>query len=181
LNNSDKIVIDASIARSAGPRNGTFPLSKDCRDFLEAVRESEMFAVFSQEILQEWKKHQSNFAVEWRTSMMAKRKILYFKDSLVDEILRNRIEKASPNEQIFAIMLKDCRLLEAALATDKNVASLDDKVRRHFSTICPQIHEIREIVWVNPGKQEEQPLDWLNDGAKNEVKRQLRNYNPDTE
>lgn len=108
--------------------------------------------------------------------MVARKRLQIFKTSLVDEALRNRINKTSPNAALFAIMLKDCRLIEAALATDKNVVSLDDKVRRHFSTICPQINEIQDIVWVNPAKLEENAVKWLNEGAKNETNHQLRNY-----
>jgi hypothetical protein len=34
---SKLLVIDASIARSCGAPNATFPTSKNCRDFLNAV------------------------------------------------------------------------------------------------------------------------------------------------
>ncbi len=184
---SKRIVIDASVARSSGDKNATFPLSKHCRDFLLAVRENEMFMVFSPEIREEWNRHQSSFALTWRASMVARKK-LHIAKSPHDEALRKKIAEATLTTNIFEkliitttakaleVMDKDYHLLEAALVTDQNVVSLDEVVRKHFSAICQHVSEIKEIVWVNPGKLEEKPIEWLNDGAENERQRQLRNF-----
>jgi hypothetical protein len=64
-------------------------------------------------------------------------------------------------------MTKDLCLIEAALATDKIVISLDDNTaRKFFSEASVKIDELKDIVWVNPDKvDEEQPIEWLRNGA----------------
>jgi hypothetical protein len=66
-----------------------------------------------------------------------------------------------------AEMTKDLCLIEAALATDKIVISLDDNTaRKFFSEASVKIDELKDIVWVNPDKvDEEQPIEWLRNGA----------------
>jgi hypothetical protein len=69
-------------------------------------------------------------------------------------------------------------VIEAALATDKIVISLDDNTaRKFFSEASVKIDELKDIVWVNPDKvDEEQPIEWLRNGAKVESDRLLMNY-----
>ena len=69
----------------------------------------------------------------------------------------------------------DLHLIEAALATDRTVASVDKKVRAFFSgeaSAC-QVEELRTIVWVNPELEEETPILWLERGAPAEPERML--------
>ncbi len=48
-------------------------------------------------------------------------------------------------------MLKDLRLIEAAIATDKIVISLDDNTaRKFFIRAASQVDKLKNIVWVNP-------------------------------
>ena len=71
-------------------------------------------------------------------------------------------------------MQKDFHLLQAALATDRTVISLDETVRRLFVHASQQVGEIRDIIWVNPDRTaEEQPIEWLQNGAPPEPHRQL--------
>ena len=49
-------------------------------------------------------------------------------------------------------MLKDCLLIEAALATDKIVISLDEKVRRYFNQASVTVKNLKVILWINPEK-----------------------------
>lgn len=82
------------------------------------------------------------------------------------------------SEAVCAIMLKDCHLLEASLAADNIIVSLDDKVRFHFTAAAESVGEIREIVWVNPDKEDEEVAAWLENGAEPEKHRQL-GFQPD--
>jgi len=68
-------------------------------------------------------------------------------------------------------------LIEAAIATDRIVISLDDNTaRRFFGRVAVQVDELKEIVWVNPPKiEEEKPIEWLENGAKPEKERMLGN------
>jgi hypothetical protein len=47
-------------------------------------------------------------------------------------------------------MRKDLLLVEAAIATDERIISLDDKVQALFSTESKEISDLRNIVWINP-------------------------------
>ncbi len=68
------LVIDASIARAAGDMS-VDPKSRNCREFLLAVRDHGHRMATTEPIIAEWNRHQSNFARRWRTSMMARKKI----------------------------------------------------------------------------------------------------------
>ncbi len=70
-------------------------------------------------------------------------------------------------------MYKDACLIEATLATDRTVASLDERVRGLFGQAAGQVGELRTIVWVNPEREEETPLLWLKRGAPAEPERTL--------
>jgi len=69
-------------------------------------------------------------------------------------------------------------LIEAAIATDRIVISLDDNTaRRFFGRVAVQVDELKEIVWVNPAKiEEEKPIEWLEKGAEAQSDRLLGNW-----
>jgi hypothetical protein len=64
------------------------------------------------------------------------------------------------------------------VAKNSHVISLDDNTaRKFFSEASVKIDELKDIVWVNPDKvDEEQPIEWLRNGAKVESDRLLMNY-----
>ncbi|MCA6526244.1 MAG: hypothetical protein IM570_09755, partial [Pseudanabaena sp. M179S2SP2A07QC] len=157
---SKLLVIDASIARSCGAPNATSPASKNCRDFLNAVLTICHRMVLTDDIKEEWDKHQSNYARRWRSSMLAKRKVEYRADIAFDQKLRDRLDKVAESDKTREAMWKDCHLLEAAIATDKIIISLDEKARNPFDKAAQSIKELNEIMWVNPDKPEENALLW---------------------
>ncbi|MEA5533324.1 hypothetical protein [Crocosphaera sp. XPORK-15E] len=173
---SKLLVIDASIARSCGGENARHPTPKNCRDFLKAVLELDYSMVMTSELKQEWDKHQSTFARKWRVSMIAKKKFKYYENVTLDE-LRKQIEECAENYKKREAMWKDICLLEAAIITDKIVISLDEKVRQYFSEVSKDIPEIGIIIWLNPAKNKDQVIIWLEDGAVLEQERQMRYYN----
>ncbi|OYQ63362.1 hypothetical protein B9G53_17465 [Pseudanabaena sp. SR411] len=170
---SKLLVIDASIARSCGAPNATFPTSKNCRDFLNSVLTICHRMVLTDDIKEEWDKHQSIYAKKWRSSMVAKRKVEYRADVAFNQALRDRLDKVAESDRPRETMWKDCHLLEAAIATDKIVVSLDEKARNPFDKAAKSIKELHEIMWVNPDKPEENALVWLENGATIEKSRQL--------
>lgn len=169
---SRRLVIDASVARSSGGEDATFPTSKRCRDFLKAVLDICHRIVLTPEIQAEWHKHQSNFARRWLVSMFARKKVEQVA-SVTDQNLRDKINAVAENEKACAAMLKDVHLLEAALATDETVVTLDEIVRELFAKASRSVGEIKYVVWVNPDKDDEESLRWLENGAKAEKKRKL--------
>jgi hypothetical protein len=155
---SKRLVIDASVLRASG--ESVHPVSRACREFLEHVRDICHRAVVTEAILNEWRRHQSKFASRWRLSMYASRKIVKIQIA-PDRSMRRRLQRQGLTLAEKDAMLKDVHLIEAALAADKIVASLDDEARRLFN-----VAELNTVVWVNPVAHHEDCLTWLADGAE---------------
>jgi hypothetical protein len=164
---SKNIVIDTSIASSAGGPDAKKPQSTSCRDFLIAVKDICHKIVWTPEISSEWKKHRSNFAQTWLTQMAGKKKIIYC-NNVENEELRNRVAETGLSEKKIEAMLKDILLIEAALVTDKIVTARDDTVRELFRGISNKVGELKDIVWVNPCNEDEQVIEWLEAGARSD-------------
>ena len=163
-----RLVIDADVAISGGETE--HPISSACRKFLETMLEVGHHVVMSDGIKKEWR-HISKYSRRWRRQMYGRRLVIQIK---VDEdaILRGRIDAAVLLDQRDTVA-KDVHLIEAAIATDRLVASQDERARRAFRNASTRVGELRQIVWVNPSRNDEKPIDWLRDGAKTEAHRQL--------
>jgi hypothetical protein len=72
---SKRLVIDTSIARSAGGPDATYPTSKRCRDFLQDVLAFRHRVVMTADIREEWHRHRSRFARAWLVSMYARKNV----------------------------------------------------------------------------------------------------------
>lgn len=169
---SRRLVIDASVVRAAGPETATFPTSKRCRDFLKTTLSAKHRAVVTPAIRAEWDKHQSGFARQWRTTMVARKQLL-ITNVLEDPTLREQLEGAAVKDRDRAAMLKDALLIEAAQATDRSVVALDDRVRGLFAAASSKVRSLKTIVWVNPGEDDREACAWLEDGAPLDKERQL--------
>jgi hypothetical protein len=168
---SVRLVIDASIAMAAG-ETSMHPTSRNCREFLQSVLLICHRMVLTRPIQEEWNKHQSGFARKWRASMMARKKIEIFEISL-DQSLQERIAGPEPDTPIAAILEKDRHLIEAAIATDERIASLDDRVRSHLRERARSLGEVASICWVNPEKPNDRAVSWLEQGAPADKTRKL--------
>lgn len=175
------LVIDADIARAAGGEDATHSTPKNCRDFLKAVLKHYYILVMTSEIKAEWKKHQSLFAKKWLQEMYGRKRIRVARPEHDEELCKRTEEAGESIKQRNAIFTlvqrsrKDFHLVEAALATDQRIVSMDQKMRHLLSIAATKkgVKELRAIVWINPDKSEEQALAWLKDGAPHEPKRCL--------
>ena len=104
--------------------------------------------------------------------MFARRKVHYV-EIIKDNALRERVLQTSNSADERQELLDDLLLVEAAFATDRIVASLDERVRALFRRATDQVGELRPIVWVNPEREEATPLLWLRNGAPAESERML--------
>jgi hypothetical protein len=86
-----------------------------------------------------------------------------------------KLKKAQVAEKDEAAILKDVLLVEAALATDSTVASLDEEVRSLLRAFSEQWGRIKTVAWVNPTKVEDRAVAWLSSGALPQ-KEQLLGY-----
>lgn len=153
-----RIVIDASVARAAGET--LVPVSRHCRDSLVKVRQNGHFMVMTEPLNEEWRKHQSRFARAWFTSMTARKQVIRLNDEYLPE-LHLAIAAADVPEKDRAAMLKDIHLLEAAVASNHTVLSLDKVVYRLFARLCVHCGVIKQIIWFNPDEQFEYVIQWL--------------------
>jgi hypothetical protein len=128
--------------------------------------------VMTTPIREEWNKHQSRFARKWRVSMMARKKVETL-EVAAHRSLENRVSRAELNRFVVAVIEKDRRLIEAALATDKRVDSLDEQVRLHLREHATKLPELHSICWVNPIIPAEESIAWLESGAPAEKPRLL--------
>ena len=170
-----RLVVNASIARAAGGVEATASVSVNCTEFLETFRdECSHRVVMTPELSEEWDENQSKFAATWLRSMIARKRFDYV-DPPVNQALRDEIEGTATSENEIEDMQKDFHLLEAARATDQAIISLDETVRGLFARATQRVGEIRDIVWVNPERmEEEEPIEWLKNGAPTEDHRKLR-------
>lgn len=166
-----QLVIDADVARSAG--ESIHPISSACRRFLGTMLEVRHHVVMTDTIRKEWRHHKSIYSRKWRKQMHA-RKLVNRIEVDEDETLRERIGAALHLDHREAAE-KDAHLIEAAIATDRLVTSRDEKARSLFGCASVAVGQLRQIVWVNPTKAEEKPIDWLRNGARAEAHRQLGN------
>jgi hypothetical protein len=178
IEESKRLVIDASVAHAAGDKEGA---SINCRDFLMAVRDSCHRLVMTPEIYDEWQRRNdekgrkpSRFLLTWLAEMTAREKINVYADIPTYEELWNKIEETIDINQGVQAALKDFLLIKAALGTDKIIVSLDEKARKPFKIAAIQVNELKDIVWINPDKiEEEKPIEWLENGAEAESDRLL--------
>jgi hypothetical protein len=169
------LVVDASVARAAGSFESRHPTGILCRDFLLAVRGVCHRIAWTEAIKAEWDKHESLFAQQWRVSMVRLGKLRPLQNA-DPTVIRDSLQEHCGDQDILAILLKDCHLIEAALLTDCRVASRDDRVRGHFASLTAAIDSLRTILWVNPAAEDEGAVEWLESGAPNEKGRRLRGH-----
>jgi hypothetical protein len=168
---SRRIVVDASVARSAGETS--HPDSVLCREFLLAILKICHRVVLTPETEREWHRHASRFSMRWLATMRSRRKVVDANLTFtLASLLGGSPDLVGPR---FDAVEKDCLLVDAALACDGLIVSRDDKMRAIPRTVARDIEQLQGLVWVNPVAGSEAPPQWLNSGARSEPARQLRN------
>ena len=86
--------------------------------------------------------------------------------------LRDEVNRLPAQGEVQAAIIKDLRLVAAALSVGGIVASLDENARKHLRAAATTISEMRSVEWVNPN-QDADLIAWLEDGAPTQPGRQL--------
>ncbi len=123
----------------------------------------------------EWNQHQSGFARKWRSSMVARKKLILL-NVVERQDIRQRVELENFTQDQKNAMLKDCHLVEAAISTDKRIISLDDAARNLFVVLSDNVADLQDVLWVNPVSDVDQVMSWI-EGAPNEAKWTLSHKN----
>jgi hypothetical protein len=165
-----QLVIDASVARSScDSPDAEYPIDVHrrtpfhCRDFLGAVLKSCHQVVMTPDIREEWNRHKSRYSHKWRKKMMDKRRLLFKPEPDRNKKLWDFLEKMAKTDREHHEITKDICLLEAALASDRIIISLDENTaRKYFNEAAFTFELLRSIAWLNPDKIEaEQPIAWI--------------------
>ncbi|MCA1614563.1 MAG: hypothetical protein LC795_10580 [Acidobacteria bacterium] len=169
-----RLVVDASVASAAGGKAATATAPKRCRDFLSTLRdETGCHVVIPPMLRDEWEEHMSGFTRVWLRNMTQRGRVIP-RDVVPSTRMRREIVRAAATKKTEADALqKDFHLVEAAIAYDKTVVSLDDEVRRLFKAAARSVIAIKKVVWVNPVEPAEKSIEWLRDGARAEPVRML--------
>lgn len=163
---SRRLVVDASVAQSAGSDFATHTTSTDCRAVLRVALSVCHTAVFSSEITSEWDKHQSVYAREWRVLMESRRKVVKTEKSSWQTRIHAAIHSTLLNQKDIAAALKDAHLVDAALQADGLIISSDDVAKSLFVHVSENMREIGHLIWLNPNCDKYDVLEWLKSGAK---------------
>lgn len=172
---SRRIVVDASIARSAGTTEN--PVSVRCREFLQTMLQVCHRVVMTPDLMREWRRHQSKFATGWLGAMQRRGKVItVIPDSDSQTLLAVAIQRADLTKKQEDALTKDCLLVVAAWEADHLIASRDDRVRKLFASLNSHVDGISSLIWVNPDHSEEDVTAWLHAGARSESHRRLDQY-----
>lgn len=138
------VVVDADIARSSG--TSEHPTSSGSRALLDAVSKNGHTLSMCPKMMSEWKVHRSLFARKWLASMIAQKKVKFIKPV---KNTNNLIQKNLTDAKKIGIASKDAHLIDAALDTDKIIASNDNIARDVFCELSVSCGNIRSIKWFN--------------------------------
>ncbi|HQL88132.1 MAG TPA: hypothetical protein PLH67_10995 [Lentisphaeria bacterium] len=137
------IVVDASVVRAAGETQ--HPVSSACRECLLSILEICHRVALTEPIREEWGRHLSRFSRKWKYRMAARRKL-----PTVDKTAPLKWRRDAYSEPAKAAIDKDKGLLEAALATDRVIVTLDDSRRNALAERREGQELLRRTKWINP-------------------------------
>ncbi|MFE9570971.1 hypothetical protein ACFYMW_21015 [Streptomyces sp. NPDC006692] len=146
---------------------------------MEEIQNVGHYVALDKELLKEWQKHRSNYALHWLSYMQRRGKVRVVScQARRAKILADCVEKTSlmTHQQKDAVR-KDFLLLHCAWASDELISSLDERMRKLLSTLASECHEIGSVSWVNPTRREDRAIDWVKAGARTEENRRLKNWN----
>jgi hypothetical protein len=153
-----RFVIDASVIGASG--SSDHPTSSACRELLVAIRRICHRVALSDAVREEWNKHQSQYSMVWRASMVSLRKIDEVQPVEAND-LREAIENRFAREGERKEAEKDVRLIEAAMCADKIVVSLDNRARHVFEALMRDAGFLRSIRWIQPVDDSERLIAWM--------------------
>lgn len=166
-----RLVIDTDVVSAASSTGSE--RAGACRTFLDTMYSTFHRVVLTEKWIDEWKDYRSRYSSLWLTKMYGKRRVDNDIALPPSQTLEERVCAVIPTLAAQRAAQKDLNLIQAALATDRRVVSLDQEARLAFATAGKVIAEIGATIWVNPEMESETPVQWLRSGAPNETARQL--------
>lgn len=121
-------------------------------------------AALSDELAAEWDNHQSPFFMTWRIQMKNLGKIVDIASKPDHQGLRDKILATASTAKKQTEMQKDIHLVEAALESDRIIASLEQNSRALFHQAADTVPELRQVMWINPVELKGELESWLKKG-----------------
>ena len=168
-----RLVIDANIALSAG--SSDVPMSLYSRKCLMAVRDREHVAVFSQQLLEEWKEHASLVSRRWWKSMAARRRI----EKVEGEEFAPHLDRACAclsEDKWKEDLRKDFHLVRAALAADQTILSNESNFPEYLAIAAHTVNVLSALYYGNPATEGEPCIEWVQAGAHPIGNRRISNW-----
>lgn len=174
---SKKLVVDKDVFCAAGLKSDPKSRSFVCRNILDAIFEICHRVVISKDINREWRhdldQHPARYGFAWLAKMQSKRKVIKLEN---DELTEIKLDSITASVNCEAAIRKDIHLVEAALASDIRIISMDEAVRKCLSKTLDQFENLKPLLWVNPERESDKCLAWLKAGAPLRKKLRLDQY-----
>jgi hypothetical protein len=165
-----RLVIDANIAHSAG--SSEVPVSLYSRECLNAVREYKHVAVFSKQLMEEWRQHASLISRQWWKSMAARRRIENVEGTEfaphLDRACACLVEDKSKED-----FRKDFHLVRSALAADQMILSNESNFPGYLKAAARTMRILSSLYYGNPAVEGEPCIEWVRGGACPEAARRI--------
>lgn len=158
-------MVDASVARAAGGTEAKAQVARACRDALHAMRDAGLGLYLSPQIRGEWDTHMSRFARTWLLSMTARKRVERGTPP-PHAAIRRALRRKQRDGSTLAAVEKDLPLIDAALASERRVLSLDDRAQRQFAALARTVRALREVHWAGP--HQDGCVEWIRGGAQND-------------
>ena len=159
-----RLVVDASELRAASPEESTHPIGSRCRDMLEVILQEGHGAAVTDDIMDEWNRHDSRSARRWRLRMSARRRIVkVIPADCTDVVTALRVTRLLSEPEIAAAE-NDMHLVAAARSADHSVLSLDEITRAILRKLTAGTRVIDRLLWANPANEYQALHGWLTGG-----------------
>jgi hypothetical protein len=142
------------------------------RECLNAVREHEHVAVFTQQLLDEWGDHASLFSRRWWKSMAARRRIENAEGAEFVPHL-DRACACLTEGKWREDFRKDFHLVRAALAADQTILSNEFNFPGYVSIAALTVRILSTLYYGNPATEGEPCIAWVRTGAQREGTRRI--------
>jgi hypothetical protein len=149
---SNRYVVDATVGQAASS-TATAGVGKQCREFLMDIWVICHRVVMTDDIEREWRVHRSRFFVMWLSWMERAGKVAYVRECQRADI-RACIEQARDElgDAGVTALLEDIHLVEAALATDNRIVSLEVEAPELLARVEGIAREVDGVQWLNPAQ-----------------------------
>jgi hypothetical protein len=165
-----RLVIDANISQSAG--SSDVPSSIYSRECLNEVLDQEHRAVFSQQLLTEWREHSSFYARKWLRSMTARKRI----ENIEGEEFAMYADRACAcleHDRSKEALRKDFHLAQSALASDRTIVSNEREFPAFVAVACTRVRVLSRLYYANPVIEGESCTQWIREGAEKDASRRI--------